>query len=136
MKRETGKLNTDLMEEELDVRLPKHTRTMVLVEPDPLPDKAGSLFIPEEHREQREHRRWWGTVVETNEGHWDLSGKARWVPADVEPGTRVWYDRNSGAEGDPFGAYGLALIPEDAIHLKIVPDEEVREDDGDVEELV
>jgi len=123
--------SNDLGDDTVDLRIPTHRRCYIIVEPDPLPDKAGSLFIPEKHQEQREHRCLLGTVRQVPEGHYNERG--RLIRPDVAPGDRVVYDRNSGAEGDPLGYYGVALIPEEAILLKEPRDD--RDQDGEVEKI-
>lgn len=133
IKRPSSPINTVFSEDEIKLRLPTTGRCYILIEPDPLPEKKGSLYLPDEHRERPEDKWWWGTVRQVPRGHYNERG--RLILPDVKPGDRVYYDRNTGAEGDPLGCYGLAEVPEEAIVAKVPEEGDERDQDGDVEFL-
>jgi co-chaperonin GroES (HSP10) len=65
-------------------------QSFVFVFGDPVPEKIGSIFIPEMTRESLESER--GTVLSVGKGYYDKQ-KKKFIPTTVKPGQRVVYDK-------------------------------------------
>jgi chaperonin GroES len=67
-------------------------RDIVLLEPEPIPEKLGSLYVPAAHQ-YLSHR---GKVVAVGPGAHDQQG--RFVPTTLQPGDDVLYSPTAGSE--------------------------------------
>lgn len=66
----------------------------VLVIPDPVEEKKGSILLPDSIREKDQHAQMAGTVVAASDDAFsDEYGKPSW---DIGPGTRIIFARYAG----------------------------------------
>lgn len=78
----------------------------VLVKPDPVEDKVGSIFIPESHKEREEHAQIKATLVAVGVNAW-AEAKAHPEFVAPVPGTRVLIAKYGGilidgADGEKY----------------------------------
>ena len=66
------------------------TRDIVFLWPDQVPDKIGSLWVPDSFKESR--RSSLGTVLAVGPGYYDKK-KSRFIPMDLEVGMYVVYNQ-------------------------------------------
>jgi co-chaperonin GroES (HSP10) len=82
--------------------------------PDPLPQKVGSLFIPEDYQEN--YRNSIGIVLAIGPGFFSRK-RDRFIPTEVKPGDRVVFDTSvpwripvEGPDGKDYVCWGLAEV--------------------------
>ena len=74
-------------------------RDLTYLWPDPVPEKIGSIYIPEKARESLENE--FGLVLAIGPGYYDK--KDRYHPTELKPGQRVFYDNTV-----PWSMYATA----------------------------